>query len=135
MASEQSNRLNALTAHFPAKLFIGVHGGERMYLSRPSFDCDWYWGFGYIGNRNCHYHLNGIDEGKNINYFDAIKQHFGESFIIKDDKGIWTFAELVRTIYTLKETAEMFHRGGSHYTTNPAKTLSSAQTLRRKSTK
>ncbi len=117
----QSNTLNDRMAHLPAKLYIGNHNGERIYLSRPSFDCDWYWywGFGYLGNRNCHYHLNGVDEGKNINFRDALLAHFGESFIIKNDAAVWKFAEIVLTIYTLKKSAELFHLGGSHMTTNP----------------
>ena len=117
--SAQSNKLNAMVAHLPEKLFIGRHKGEGIYLSRPSFDCDWYWGFGYIGNRNCHYHLDGIGKGKNINFRDALIQHFGDTFIIKKDSALWQFAEIVLTIYTLKKSAELFHLGGSHMTTNP----------------
>ena len=32
--------------------------GERVYLSKHSWDCGWYWGFGYVGNRDCHFHLS-----------------------------------------------------------------------------
>ena len=115
----QSNKLNAMMAHLPAKFYMGNRDGERIYLSRPSFDCNWYWGFGYLGNRNCHYHLNGVTEGKNINFRDAVLAHFGDSFVIKDERDVWTFSEIVLTIYTLKDTAELFHLGGSHMTTNP----------------
>lgn len=114
-----SSKLNALVSALPAKLYIGNHDGERIYLSRPSFDCEWYWGFGYIGNRNCHYHLDGIGKSENINFYDALLAHFGDSFIVKG-QDVWKFAEVVRTIYTLKKSAELFHTGGAHYTTNPA---------------
>lgn len=112
------------------QFYIGTHNGERIYLSPPSWDCGWYWGFGYLGNRNCHYHLSGVDEGKNINLYDALKQHFQDFQI--DDKKLWTFCELVRSAYTLKEAAEVLGRGGSHYTTNPcADTIKSeAETAR-----
>ena len=119
MASDQSNTLNAQMEQYPAKVYMGSNHGERIYLSRPKFDCDWYWGFGYLGNTRCHYHLNGVTEGKNINFRDALLAHFGDSFIIKDEALVWQFSEIVLTIYTLKEAAEMFYRGGSHMTTNP----------------
>lgn len=60
---------------------------------------------------------------KDYNLFDGIKKHFGDSFIIKDDNDIWTFAELMQTFYNLQEAAEVFGRGGSHYATNPCKDI------------
>ena len=115
----QTIKLNAMLSHLPAKLLLGKHDGENIYLTRPSFDCEWYWGFGYIGNRNHHYHLDGICKGENINFRDALLKHFGSSFVVKDSNDVWKFAEIVLTIYTLKRTAELFHLGGSHMTANP----------------
>jgi hypothetical protein len=103
------------------KIKLGTVNNESIFLSPPSWDCGWYWGFGYLGNKNCHYHLDGLS--KECNLFDGIKKHFGDSFIIKDEKDIWTFAELIQTFYHLKESAEVFGRGGSHYTTNPCKDI------------
>lgn len=96
---------------------MGEHYEEKIYLSAPSWDCGWYWGWGYLGNKDCHYHLNGIDKSKNL--FDALKEHFGNSLTLKEDEDIWTFCELVKTYYTLRETAEVLGRGGSNYTSNP----------------
>lgn len=90
---------------------------DYIYLSAPSWDCDWYWGFGYLGNKHCHYHINGLNKNKNL--YDAITEHFGDSFIIKEHSDILLFCELITTFYTLKETAEVLGRGGSHYTGNP----------------
>ncbi len=113
------------------KIKLGVVNNENIYLSPPSWDCDWYWGFGYIGNKNCHYHIDGLKkietynfekkvfEYEFVNLYDGFKRHFGDSFIVKEDKDIWTLAELFKTFYTLKETAEVLGRGGSHYTKNP----------------
>lgn len=103
------------------KIKLGVVNNENIFLNPPSWDCGWYWGFGYLGNKNCHYHLDGLS--KDCNLFDGIKKHFGDSFIIKDDKDIWTFAELMQTFYSLKESAEVFGRGGSHYANNPCKDI------------
>lgn len=117
--SEFARTLNAKMEQFPENVILGKNEHGVINLRRPSFDCDWYWGFGYLGNRIIHYHLSGIGEGENINFHDALTKHFGDSFIIKDGKDIWQFAEIVQSIYTLKKAAELFHLGGAHYTTNP----------------
>ena len=41
--------------------------------------------------------------------------------MVKNDKDIWTLAELFGTFYTLKEAAEVLEHGCSYYTTNPCK--------------
>ena len=117
------------------KVIIGTVDNEKIYLSPPSWDCGWYWGFGYLGNKNCHYHVDGLTKiekynvDKNVfeyefvNLYDGLKKHFGDSFIVKREKDIWTLAELFKTFYSLKETCEILGRGGSHLTTNPCADL------------
>lgn len=100
------------------RLYIGKNNGERIFLSPPSWNCGWYWGFGYLGNKNCHYHVDGLSKDKNL--FDAFKEHFGDSLMLRDSQ-LWTACELFSTFYILKETAEVLGRGGAHYTTNPCK--------------
>lgn len=100
-----------------SKVYLGTVDNERIYLSPPSWDCGWYWGFGYLGNKNRHYHVDGL--AKDCNLFDGLKKHFGESFVVKNDRDIWTLAELFQTFYALKQASEVLGRGGSHYTTNP----------------
>lgn len=114
-----------------SKIKLGRVDNETIYLSPPSWDCGWYWGFGYLGNRNCHYHVDGLKkiqtynakkqvwEYEFVDLHEGFKKHFGESFIVKDDKDIWKLAELFETFYTLKEAAEVLGRGGSHVTSNP----------------
>ena len=98
------------------RILLGKNEGSSIYLSPPAWECGWYWSYGYLGNANCHYHLNDLIDRCNL--YDGIKKHFGDTFILKD-KAIWTFCELSRTIYSLKETAEVLGRGGSHYCNNP----------------
>lgn len=93
---------------------------QRIYLSPPSWDCNWYWSFGYLGNSTTHYHLDSLSTGSNL--FDGIKREF-PNFNKLDDAKLWTFCELVQTAYTLKQTAEVLRRGGSHCTNNPLKDL------------
>lgn len=109
-------------SNYPAKIFIGTNNDEKIYLSAPSWDCGWYWGFGYLGNKNCHYHVDGLNRNENINLFDAFKKHFGTSLVVRDSQ-LWTLCELFKTFYTLKETAEVLGRGGSHFTKNPCSEL------------
>lgn len=90
---------------------------KDIYLDAPQWDCDWYWSFGYLGNKNCHYHLSGYQDRRNINMYDALKADYILNPKIEDN--LWLFCELSLTIYSLKETAEILGRGGSYMTTNP----------------
>ena len=101
---------------FETRVLLGKVHGEAIYLSAPSWDCGWYWGFGYLGNKYCHYHVDGLKEAGNLH--DQLLSHFGDSFTLKRDADIWLFVELMRTFYTLREAAAVLGRGGSHYTAN-----------------
>ena len=121
----QSNTLNDMMEAYPKDVRLGVVDGRGVLFRRPSFDCDWYWGFGYLGNRDCHYHLDGLASWdwqnqamQNKNLYDQLKIHFGDSLVLKD-KYLWLFCEIVTTIYKLKDMAGVCHSGGAHYTTNP----------------
>ena len=100
------------------KYLMGVVDGENIYLSPPSWDCDWYWGFGYLGNDNCHYHVSGLM--KEVNLRDGLVEHFGSSLTIRPSD-LWTFSELFVSFYALRNTAEVLGRGGSHLSNNPCK--------------
>lgn len=102
------------------KKLIGYNDNQPIYLSPPSWDCGWYWGFGYLGNNNCHYHVDGLSKDKNL--FDAFKEHFGDTLKVRESD-LWTLCELFRTFYMLKETTEVLGKGGAHYTNNPCKDL------------
>ena len=97
------------------KVKIGVVDNKFIYLSPPSWDCGWYWGWGYLGNNNCHYHLNGLDKSKNLK--TAIDDHFVDSYLIRPSQR-WEFAELVQSFYKLKDMAEVYNKGGCYLTKN-----------------
>lgn len=105
------------------KVFFGKRksDGRNIFLTKPSWDCGWYWGFGYLGNNNEHYHLDGYQNGRNINMYDALVTDYELAPFIR--KHLWVFCELVLTAYTLKDTAEVLGRGGSHMTKNPLRSL------------
>lgn len=106
-----------LLRDYPEKILIGKNQeNEPIYFYRPSWDCNWYWGFGYIGNDNLHTHLNSL--GKN-NLYENIKNYFSEFRL--QDKDIWLFCEYVMTVYALRPYSEVIRRGGSYYSHNPHK--------------
>lgn len=117
-------------------VFFGTRksDGARIYLTKPTWDCGWYWSFGYLGNRNEHYHLDSyqskdhflkledgsfkiLTEKRNKCMYDCLLEDYDLNPKIKEN--LWTFCELALTAYSLKEAAEVFNRGGSHMTKNP----------------
>lgn len=119
---------------YPKKVLLGYNDNQPIYLSAPSWDCGWYWGFGYLGNNNCHYHVDGLTKIETYNYdkkcreyefvnlYDGFIKHFGNTLMVRKSQ-LWTLVELFKTFYTLRQTAEVLGRGGSHYTTNPCKDI------------
>ena len=114
--------------------FLGQDfNGINYWLEAATWDCDWYWGFGYIesytnnnhpGNSKdieSHEHFNGLNRYGNTNLYDA----FAEKFVITplSNKEIWTLCELMKSYYIIREYADTCYRGGAHYTTNPCKEI------------
>ena len=112
------------------KTRLGNNQNQSIFLSPPSWNCGWYWGFGYLGNDDCHYHVDGLTkietydfekkvrQYKFVNLKDGFDLHFGKSYTIRPSHR-WTFAELFKSFYQLQSTAEMFGRGGCHLSSNP----------------
>lgn len=117
----------SLLRKYPKKVYLGKYGGKDVWLARPSWDCGRYWGFGYVTNRRLRTHLYMMSnvDGRNVNLWDGITHHIkaGKIEAMHLQGKLWTFCEVVQTIYHLKETAEVLWRGGSHYTTNPCADL------------
>lgn len=104
-----------------SKALLGYNDKQPIYLSPPSWDCGWYWGFGYLGNKNCHYHIDGLSQKHgNINLKDAIDKEFGETYNIRPSDR-WTLAELFKNFYDLSKSAYLLGKGGSHLSTSPSK--------------
>lgn len=104
--------------------------GTQYYLADPSWDCGWYWGYGYIQSRYSHQHADGEfkpdqpndDRRREYNSYDGDTNIFTGQFLVKktfsDTQG-WQLRELMATFYQLKHQAELVGRGGMHQTTNP----------------
>lgn len=108
---------NYLLNDYPEKTYLGLNqDDEPVYMDRPSWDCDWYWGFGYIGNKNFHTHLNHLGSS---HLYNNIKEYFKEFVLFDNDEDLWVFCEIVNNIYILRNTAELFYTGSSNMIYRP----------------
>ena len=107
--------------------------GTAYWLEEAKWDCDWYWGLGYVEtytrnmnpsssrDTNSHRHFDGMFLKGSENGYDEFIKFFDKTPL--DDREIWTLIELMKTLYTLKNYSDTINRGGSHFTTNPCKDL------------
>jgi hypothetical protein len=81
---------------------------EKLYLEKHSWDCGWYWGFGYIGNKNLHTH------------YDIMMHDFEFKNIWQEtpftDNQWYVINDLFIQAYALKKAADVYKHGG--YITN-----------------
>jgi hypothetical protein len=121
--------------------------GIRYWLSAPKWDCDWYWGFGYVStytknsepsrakDSDSHTHIDSSFIGKH-EYYDSESSSWKTSDYIHniynspkfatttfDEQTGWILSELFNEFYILKRTAELYHTGGAHTTTSPIQNL------------
>ena len=100
--------------------------GRLRWLEAPSWDCDWYWGFGYVesytNNRRpdlsrdiCeHTHFDSLFlKGKESAHKEFLK--FFEDTPLEDDE-IWLLTDYMMTFYTLRKTSDLVYCGNSHQT-------------------
>lgn len=90
------------------------------YLQAPSWDCEWYWGFGYITtftNNKCPEKSRDIESHQHADKFYPEWMGAKNSFITNPtfsvDEG-WEMAELFKQFYFLKDAADHFERGKCH---------------------
>ena len=87
--------------------------GEDVFLEKHRWDCGWYWGFGYLGNHNCHFHFESllyIKDGKGGVKYGA-SDLFSETPLT--DKEWWVIRDLFVQAYALKKAAEVYRHGGN----------------------
>ena len=109
--------------------------GTNYFYQKATFDCDWYWGIGYVEsftNNNYPWRSRDIEQhthfdylmdqqthsgGACMNWFDGFKNVFHETLLT--DSEIWKVCEIMKSLYTARKYSDMLFCGGSHYTTNP----------------
>lgn len=106
--------------------------GKKYWLEAASWDCNWYYGFGYIEtytnndkpeksidiNSHEHYNTKILKNG-------LLPDNFRKIFINTplNDEEIWQLNELMTTFYTIKRYMELLYRGTSNITNNPSKNI------------
>lgn len=92
--------------------FLGTdEDGEKYWLEEPSWDCGWYWGFGYIET----YTKRGDDIQSHQhadNFYSKWCETILKSKSFSDDEK-WALCELFANFYTLQKLAEAQHHDGA----------------------
>ena len=100
--------------------------GQYVYLEKESWDCGWYWGFGYLhtftNNNNptysrdisMHTHFDS-EFMRGPEYTKKMFEEYFEETVLTEDE-MWILCDYMMTFYTLQKTAELFHRGYSYQT-------------------
>jgi len=99
--------------------------GIKYWLEAPSFDCGWYWGFGYVETYtknnspstsidiNSHQHINS--GGKYKSALDWFIKWNGQEPILTNtpftDNEKWKLCELFERFYLFKKMTEFYHSG------------------------
>jgi len=98
--------------------------GTKVYILAPTWDCNWYWSFGYLNATGEHFHLRNYGDK---NWKDCLERDYILNVKLRGDN-LWKFIELAKTAYKLKEVAEILGRGGCQLTKNPLAELIKNQT-------
>lgn len=119
----QKKIINKFGKHY----LLGINkDGEYVWLEEPSWDCGWYWRFGYLhtytNNKqpersrdlSSHFHFDSTFLEGPEHSRDMFKKYFKETVLTDDE--IWELVDYMKTFYTLKSVAELFKNGYSHQT-------------------
>ena len=117
------------TIAFKKKIYLlGADAeGTKYWLEAPSWDCGWYWGFGYVEtytNNDCpsrardiesHQHFDGLFlNNSTVSAFDTFKAFFKETTL--DQKEIHLLIDYMSSFYKLKDVAKTLGVGYSNMT-------------------
>lgn len=107
------SEIESTQSYNPEKDYIYILG-EDLFIEKHTWDCEWYWGFGYIGSNGLHTHANVFIHELLWHSKDEV---FEES-IFKTDDDFWIFKDLLKQAYALSEAAQVYQYGG-HCITSP----------------
>ncbi len=104
---------------------LGEKDGEKLYLEEAHFDCDWYWGLGYIETFTNKARPERSADISSHTHFDILFRKYSD--FVDDLETPFTeheryqIFEIMRSLYTARQYSDMIYTGGAHVTTNPAK--------------
>ena len=100
--------------------------GQYVWLEKESWDCGWYWGFGYLhtftNNEHptyskdiaSHTHFKSVFMKSPVFTKKAFEEYFEETTLTEDEMRI--LCDYMETYYILKDAAGLFHHGYSWQT-------------------
>ena len=80
--------------------------GEKLHIDKHKWDCGWYYGMGYIGNKNLHCHFDDNLLGGNHD----VHKLFVESKYTQSQW--WQIRDYMIQAYALRKCAEVYRYGG-----------------------
>lgn len=89
------------------RILLGYIDGDAYYLRKHSWDCEWYWGMGYIGNDSLHTHFDSMFLNEN---FIGSYNPFSECNLSSKNWNV--LLDLFKQAYILKGAAAVYRRGG-----------------------
>ena len=102
--------------------------GVRYWLERAQFDCDWYWGIGYVETYTnnkaphlardiaSHQHFNGLFLNGSKCCIDLFNDLLVNTPLNDSEK--WQLLELMQSAYTMRKYSDMLYTHGAHITHN-----------------
>lgn len=94
---------------------------KKVWLEEGHFDCNWYYGIGYIEIFNRRYtdieehtHFDSLFLKKDI--YNSFKDYFETTTLTNDE--IWKLLENMETLYSMRTYSDMLYAGSSHITNN-----------------
>lgn len=113
-----------MTTQCNDRVYLGTVDGEKMFLSKHSWDCGWYWGFGYIGNRNLHIHFDTtFMKGRYLMANQITNCPYSDTTWYK-------VLDLFKQAYALRDAAAVYRIGGHISSDHSVKVLRSCDTAR-----
>lgn len=100
--------------------------GEYYWLEEGTWDCDWYWGIGYVETYTNKLNPSRAKDIRSHQHWDHLfptYNDFNDFFeeTVVNDKEIRKLLGLMKAIYIARRYSDMLYSGGAHYTANPNK--------------
>lgn len=100
--------------------FLGILDGKYLWIEDIRFDCDWYYGIGYVEtytNKTKPSLSRDIDSHSHFNYLfktysDFLDNDNFKTYLSENDR--WKIYDYLTSMYTLRKAADMFYIGNSH---------------------
>jgi hypothetical protein len=97
------------------RVLLGTIDNRSMYLTKHKWECNWSWGFGYIGNKFYHTHLERLISGNDTPH--EVDKIFSNTKITQEQW--WVIRDLFTQAYALSKAAQVYKQGGhqtAHHT-------------------